>query len=71
MYKNLQTIIIILLIYCFFNVFVIVIHTSTIGQNKLSSLLVLAIEHELLQDIDTEKVIESFANKKCFVTIKL
>ncbi|XP_060864355.1 zinc finger MYM-type protein 1-like [Metopolophium dirhodum] len=28
---------------------------STIGQDKLSSLSVLAIEHELLQDIDTEK----------------
>jgi len=37
---------------------------STIGQDKLSSLSVLAIEHELLQEIDTEKVIESFANKK-------
>ncbi|CAI6344442.1 unnamed protein product [Macrosiphum euphorbiae] len=37
---------------------------STIGQDKLSSLSVLAIEHEFHQEIDTEKVIESFANKK-------
>jgi len=38
---------------------------STIRQDKLSSLSVLAIEHELLQEIDTEIIIESFTNKKC------
>jgi hypothetical protein len=65
MYKNLQAKLIILLVYCFLNVFAMVICISIIEKNKLFSLLILTIEHELLQEIDTEEVIESFANKKC------
>jgi diacylglycerol kinase len=61
MYKNLRAKIIVLLVYYFF---FIIIRLSTIGQNKLSSLTVLAIEHELIQEINTEKVIDFFANKK-------